>query len=265
MKIRTHYEELNIPDNAFYSIRYVERHNDSSWHIDSHYSNALEIVVYRSIDGTLYLEGSKTKLKEQSVLVLPPYCIHGFTVERGRHDYYIIHVLPEFIGHHFPDFTVPHSASLIECQNEDYKLIDTVLGYLDCNKSESIASATIALFLSWLQSTVLSCPKSEIIKATTHTEKFTKLLKHLDEQPIYSLRVEEAASICHISKSHFFSLFKRHFGKTFATFMTDRQIAQAKYLLASTDNSITDIALSVGFSDASYFTKVFKEKKLAKR
>jgi AraC-like DNA-binding protein len=36
------------------------------------------------------------------------------------------------------------------------------------------------------------------------------------------------------------------------------RITQAKRLLRETDQSITEIALTVGFSDSSYFSRVFR-------
>ena len=40
--------------------------------------------------------------------------------------------------------------------------------------------------------------------------------------------------------------------------MIERKLEKAKYLLLRTDESVTDIAYMLDFSDSSYFTKVFK-------
>jgi YesN/AraC family two-component response regulator len=37
------------------------------------------------------------------------------------------------------------------------------------------------------------------------------------------------------------------------------RIEESKHLLTSTDDSIVDICLAVGFEDQSYFSKVFKK------
>ena len=62
----------------------------------------------------------------------------------------------------------------------------------------------------------------------------------------------------HYSKSHISHLFKKQSGKTVNQYTNELRIAEAKTLLDSTTMPIQEIALSVGFSDANYFSNVFK-------
>ena len=68
----------------------------------------------------------------------------------------------------------------------------------------------------------------------------------------------EAAQVCNLSYSYFSRLFKRVMKKSFTEYVNYVRITEAQRMLASTDKSITDIALDIGFSTTSYFIDKFK-------
>ena len=53
--------------------------------------------------------------------------------------------------------------------------------------------------------------------------------------------------------------FKAELGVTVADYLSRLRVDRARELLAGTEKSVTDIALSVGFDGASYFGKVFRK------
>ena len=62
----------------------------------------------------------------------------------------------------------------------------------------------------------------------------------------------------HYSPSHISHLFKKRSGMTINQYTNSLRIAEAKALLDSTELSVQEIALTVGFSDANYFSNVFR-------
>jgi AraC-like DNA-binding protein len=79
-------------------------------------------------------------------------------------------------------------------------------------------------------------------------------------QQNYSERIysDAMARLCGMSATHFSRAFKQTHGLTFQEFLLRYRVRQAcQQLLAPTAN-IADIAYNVGFSDPSYFTRVFK-------
>lgn len=68
----------------------------------------------------------------------------------------------------------------------------------------------------------------------------------------------EVAKSCGLSIFQFSRLFKRLTGITFQEYLLHRRIAEAMRLLANPKVSITDVCFTVGFSDLSYFTRVFQ-------
>ncbi len=61
------------------------------------------------------------------------------------------------------------------------------------------------------------------------------------------------------SRSYMSSQFNNFFGKTIREYITELRIADAKALLKHSTLNITEIAFSVGFSDANYFSYIFKK------
>jgi two-component system, response regulator YesN len=55
--------------------------------------------------------------------------------------------------------------------------------------------------------------------------------------------------------------FKKETGKNITEYINNRRINEAIYILENENNSITDVAFTVGFNDVNYFTKVFKKMK----
>ncbi len=62
-----------------------------------------------------------------------------------------------------------------------------------------------------------------------------------------------------LSAAYFSTLFKQNTGSSFREYLNQVRVEESKRLLAETDYSLVDIAMAMGFSDQSYYTKVFKK------
>ncbi len=73
------------------------------------------------------------------------------------------------------------------------------------------------------------------------------------------ISLEDVAEHIKINPSYLCVLFKKNIGMTFSQFLNKVRIDKAKQLLENTEYSVMEIAVACGFSDQSYFTKVFKK------
>jgi len=71
--------------------------------------------------------------------------------------------------------------------------------------------------------------------------------------------IDDVSHYLGISSSYFCFLFKNHFGETFVEYLTRHRMEIAKSLLASSEKSITQIGIQVGYHERRYFTKVFQK------
>ena len=63
----------------------------------------------------------------------------------------------------------------------------------------------------------------------------------------------------HLSEHYFCSFFKRHTGMTPIEYINKFRVEKACTLLKNTAQSVTGIALAVGFYDSNYFSRIFKK------
>ncbi|MCA6106773.1 helix-turn-helix domain-containing protein [Bradyrhizobium cenepequi] len=78
--------------------------------------------------------------------------------------------------------------------------------------------------------------------------------EHLDEK----VTLADMAAAARLSRMHFAALFFRATGLTPHQYLLKQRVSTAQEMLRTTDKSIVDIALSVGFSTQAHFTTVFK-------
>lgn len=71
------------------------------------------------------------------------------------------------------------------------------------------------------------------------------------------LTIADVAAACRLTPSHFARAFKRGMGVAPHEYLSQFRIEEAKSLMTTTKLPLADIALICGFSDQSYFTRVF--------
>lgn len=72
------------------------------------------------------------------------------------------------------------------------------------------------------------------------------------------LSLDGAAGAACLSKSYFCRLFKKQMKVTFSRYVLELRIGRAKRLLRASPRSVTDISLDSGFSNLTYFERMFK-------
>ncbi len=73
------------------------------------------------------------------------------------------------------------------------------------------------------------------------------------------LDVPTLARIAHVSEAHFIRQFRAAFGETPNRYLQRRRVERAMWLLRSTDKSVTDICMDVGFASLGTFSRVFRD------
>lgn len=125
------------------------------------------------------------------------------------------------------------------------------LRYIDDEKIRSIASIAEILARYILTENMLKpCLFSEIERATEY------IREHLHE----SITIEQLCDATHLSTSVLYKKFRSHFGCTVNDYINARRVEKALGLLEKTDLSIEEISERIGFSSASYFSRIFKQK-----
>jgi AraC-like DNA-binding protein len=81
----------------------------------------------------------------------------------------------------------------------------------------------------------------------------------MDRQFADPLDIPALARIAHVSQAHFIRTFRATFGETPHRYLQRRRVERAMAMLVSTERSITDICMSVGFSSLGTFSRTFRD------
>jgi len=75
------------------------------------------------------------------------------------------------------------------------------------------------------------------------------------------LKLIDIAENCGINPSYLSRRFNQETGQTIFSYIREKRMMEAQWMLSQTEESITDIALTLGFEDINYFSKVFRKEK----
>jgi two-component system, response regulator YesN len=91
-----------------------------------------------------------------------------------------------------------------------------------------------------------------------YSKEVQELIAYIDTQYVRDITVGELASIIHLSPNYISSLFKKETGLGIIDYLNQVRVEMAGELLMDTPLKSYEIAEKVGFSDHSYFSRVFK-------
>jgi len=94
---------------------------------------------------------------------------------------------------------------------------------------------------------------------STGDQLYQHICQYIRENHNEKIDLDSICAEFNYSRSYISHLFKKHSGLTLNRYINTLRIAEAKALLRYTERTVTDIAMSVGFSDSNYFTNVFRE------
>jgi two-component system response regulator YesN len=96
-------------------------------------------------------------------------------------------------------------------------------------------------------------------RETRNLPVIRQAVSYIKEHFREELTLDDVAQAVHFSPFYVSRLFKEELGMNFIEYLTRIRIDEAKRMLLETNRTVSEIAVSVGYQDPSYFTKVFKK------
>ncbi|MBP3360628.1 MAG: helix-turn-helix transcriptional regulator [Clostridia bacterium] len=90
-------------------------------------------------------------------------------------------------------------------------------------------------------------------------QEFSDVLEYIEDNIDKKISIEELADICKMSKFHFLRKFKGVYSETPYMYITRMKVNKAKNLLVTTNDTIDEISIKVGFNDTNTFIRSFKK------
>ena len=240
------------------------------WHLE------MEIIYIKKGCGTVSIDLSSTLVHEGDIILLAPGQLHSISQhEDVRLEYENILfdlAMLEAKGNDSctQDFFAPlrHSHALSKniytAQDKKYSKISCWLDQADeiCKTfphayqlhiKSCLFGLFYELFADW---EIAAAPK----KTLPSLEKLKMIIKYVENHYQDHITIEDIASFCDYSQSHFMKYFKNAMGMSFIEYLNDYRLMMAARLLLASDSSILSISQEVGFENLSYFNRSFKKK-----
>jgi AraC-like DNA-binding protein len=81
----------------------------------------------------------------------------------------------------------------------------------------------------------------------------------MDRSYAQPLDIRSLAKLAHVSEAHFIRTFRATFGETPHRYLQRRRVERAMFLLGTTERSVTEICLDVGFTSLGTFSRTFRD------
>ena len=142
--------------------------------------------------------------------------------------------------YNIPQIKLAVAYSSLKCDTPKKEWVDTLILPL-CNMLE----------LAYIKA------EADVIADSDPIEDVLRYIKRNHTQKIV---LEDVCKHFGYSRSYISHVFKKRIGQSFREYLTKLRLDDAESLLKYSNLTITEIALSVGFSDSNYFSNVFKTK-----
>ena len=96
-------------------------------------------------------------------------------------------------------------------------------------------------------------------RTSKSAEIYQRMLDYIEEHYREDLSLNELSYQLELSPSYLSSVFKEYNHATFLEYLSRYRVARAKPLLLQTEDSVTDIAQQVGYSNVNTFIRIFKK------
>ncbi len=92
-----------------------------------------------------------------------------------------------------------------------------------------------------------------------NTKPIRQAIEYMKTNYDHSISLEDVASEVGLSAVYFSSIFKKEMNQNFSDYLREYRLEIAKNLLTNSNMNIKEIAKSLSFNDARYFSKLFKK------
>lgn len=241
-----------------------------------HWHDSMEIIYIKQGTGIVRVDFNSFPAEAGDIFFVLPGHLHELkAIHNMRMEYENIIFDMNFIGNSNIDLCCQKylqpllngKLSLPPCvRKEDsfYTLISACLDACDrlCAARSlgyelGIKGHLTVLFSILIQITADPAKKNENNK---NTQKLKTVLLRIEKDYNKKLTVEQIASACGYSASHFMRWFKNMTGSGFIGYLIEYRLGRAALALRDTDDTILNISEANGFDNLSNFNRLFKKK-----
>lgn len=232
-----------------------------------------DIEIIYSKKGSVFftLDRKNYELNSNQMIIINSLVTHSSNSECPGPDILLLKVGFAFLRELFPAFSaitpdnpvIDLSDENNEWQKKTKDTLDRI--YDNLQNSEPYSALMIQSDLYRLSYYILEMYRSSNVpEKSQHSQyvpenKLEEVIQYIYNNYHENITVEDAAKISGYTKEYFCKIFKQLTAESFHQFLNRVRIEQAKFLIANTPLSISEISNTVGIKDDSTFRTVFKK------
>ncbi len=231
-------------------------YNDVSYPFRTHWHEGIEIHYIVEGNATLQLNGKSTHVLHTGdcAIINEKEIHHGIA---GKCSYYCL-----IFSQKFFEFKGVSFQTVINDPEVTKMILDIIENYIDGDVSRllKVQGYSYLLFSHLAKHYITEQPVENLY--FKHSDKLNRIniaVEYINNNYNKDISSSSLAEMLHLSEGYFSHLFRSTLGMTATSYITGVRLANAGKLLAKTQMSVTDIAFQCGFSDANYFSRVFKK------
>jgi AraC-like DNA-binding protein len=200
-------------------------------------------------EGCILLDGRWQRCLPGTVSLAPPRVYNAFEAvpRKNWHFCWVRYAEPLGVS------AMVNAMSPVRTQTDPVRLFSALQGLI----SEHQAAADPRLLRLWIE--LIQAEVRRLSMPWRQNERLGEVWKRVQENPAYAWSSRALAKLAHCSGEHLRRLCLRELGRTPMQQVTSIRIEKAAEVLLSGGSKLSEIALSVGYSDAFVLSKVFKK------
>lgn len=238
-----------------------------------HYHEEIEIVYVRGGTGTRYVGNHLSMFDDGDLVVVGPNVPHCGLVDKDTNNdmqtiiYFKKELLYKFIAE------VPEAQpirNLINLMNKglavegkDKRRIGSKIESLKSSEGFKRIVGLLDIFHDLSNSESVYVLNEEQQGLNPHNllneQRISIIFNYVQMNFTQKINIAEIAGVVDMTESAFCRYFKKYTHQTFTNYLNHYRIMHACQLMRNTNDRITDIAFSSGFTNFSYFNRVFKQ------
>ena len=264
---------FKIPNNADRSIS-LEHDRVDHFYSALHTHAELQLTLVASGHGTAYIGDRIEQFEPGDVFLLGPDLSHLFrdehSSEQQQIESYSIFFLPDFLGEKFLELPESRAINqLIELSVRGIKFKQQLRADLALKIKQIFDSSGLNRLLQLVnildqitkssQFEPLASVGFQKPRRPTDGKKINDVFDYLMKNYTGEIKLENVASVAHMSPTAFCRYFKQHTRKTYSRFLNEIRIGQACKLLIDDNLAIAQVCYQTGYNNISNFNRQFKK------
>lgn len=231
----------------------------------SHYAKSIEVVLCDGVEGSFQIDHQKFELQGKQVLYIPPNSVHSNNIRKGDGTIYVLKISAKDLQRYLDLENILETCegASVHCQPfccQEYDAIFQEISTMIEQDGNELLCLVCLLNIFRILSPAMK--KSKQIKLTFQNSDKNRLLNSLitytEEHFMNGLTNRMAAKYLGYNENYFCRWFSKMAGMTYNDYVMSLKIQYACKLLGE-DYSVCEIVEKLGYTNASFFIKKFKQ------